>query len=161
MFIPPGASDAFKWAWRRVMRLVYPELHISERIILTIVGEATLSVSKNNIPPFPLKVENFAPCEAMVQLAVKMLADDGTDLASAVVEETWQTIAKSKSKTFTIRPLNILEPGRQRVMAIRSKSMADPDYMDATASVKVSVKTSIYPEIQISRNLPVRVKMTN
>jgi hypothetical protein len=161
MFIPPGASDAFKWAWRRVMRLIYPELYISERIVMTVVGEATLSVSRNEISPFSLKVENFAPCELTVQLVARMLADDGTDLAPAVVEEPWQTVAKSKNKTFTICPLNVVEPGRQRVAAIRSKSMTDPDYMDVAVSVTASVKTSIYSEIQISRSLPVRVRMTN
>ena len=39
--------------------------------------------------------------------------------------------------------------------------MDDPDYMDAVLSVKAVVKTSIYDEIQISRDFPVRIKMTN
>ena len=143
------------------MRLIYPELHVSERIIMTVTGEPTLSVSGNSIGQFPLKVENFAPCQATVQLAARMLADGGTDLAFATVREPSQTIAKSGSGTSTICPLGLLEMGRQRVAEIRSRSVDDPDYMDARLSVMASVKTSIYPEIQISRSLPVRVRMTN
>jgi len=118
-------------------------------------------VSMNSIGPLSLEVSNSAPCEITVQATARILTTGGTDIASTVIEEPWQIIAEAKGKSFSIRPNGVLESGRQVVAQIRSKSMTDPDYMDAVLSVKAVVKTRIYDEIQISRDFPLRIKMTN
>jgi len=143
------------------MRLIYPELRLSELICMSVTEEATLSVSRNGISTLFLEVSNSTPCEITVQPTARLLATDGTDIASTTVETPWQIIAKGKNKSFSVRPNGILESGRQKVAEIRSKSMDGPDYMDAVLSVKAVVKTSIYDEIQISREFPLRIKMTN
>jgi hypothetical protein len=128
---------------------------------MSVTKEVTLSVSMNSISPLTLEVNNSAPCEITVQATARILTTDGTDIASTVIEEPWQIIAEAKGKSFSIRPNGVLESGRQVVAQIRSKSMTDPDYMDAVLSVKAVVKTRIYDEIQISRDFPLRIKMTN
>ncbi len=143
------------------MRFFYSKARLSELIRMSVTKEVTLSLSMNSISPLSLEVSNSAPCEITVQPTARLLAVDGTDIASTMVETPWQIIAKTKSKSFSVRPNGILESGRQKVAEIRSKSMTDPDYMDAVLSVKAVVKTSIYDEIQISRDFPMRIKMTN
>jgi hypothetical protein len=160
-FVPPGILDAGKYVWRRVMRLLYPELRLSELILMSVTREVTLSVSRNSISPLSLEVTNHAPCEITAQPTARMLSDDGVEIALTTVEEPWQIIGRGKSKPFSVRPNGILESGRQKVAEIGSKSMTYPDYMNAVLSVKVAVRTNIYDEIQISRSLALRIKMTN
>ncbi len=143
------------------MRFFYSRDHLAKLILMSATKEIKLSVSTNRIDPLSLEVGNSTPCEITVQPTARLLTTDGMDIASTVVEEPWQIIAKTKSKSFSVRPNGILESGQQKVAGIRSKSMDDPDYMDAVLSVKAVVKTSIYDEIQISRDFPVRIKMTN
>ncbi len=143
------------------MRLIYSELRLSELILMSVTKEVTLSVSMDSIEPFSLEVRNSAPCEITVHPTASLLSDDNIAIAPIAIEEPWQIIAKGKSKSFSVRPNGVLESGRRRVAEIRSKSMTNPDYMDAVLSVKAVAKTSIYDEIQISRDFPLRIKMTN
>ena len=155
------AVAIIRWVWGRAMRFFYSKDRLSELIQMSVTKEVILSVSMNNISPLSLEVNNSAPCEITVQPTARLVAVDGTDIAPITVEEPWQIIAKGKSKLFSVRPNGILESGRRKVAEIRSKSMDDPDYMDAVLSVKAVLKTSIYGEIQIPRDFPIRIKMTN
>jgi hypothetical protein len=149
-----------KYLRRWAMKLIYSKEHIDKLILISVTDEPELSVSRNRISPFSLEVSNSAPCDITMDATVTLVATDGTDLAFTVKEPV-QTIAKSKSKSFSIRPLEVLKNGQQKVAGIRSKSMTALDYMDAALSIKAVVKTSIHDEILVTRDLRLRIKTTN
>jgi hypothetical protein len=155
------ATVAVKYVGRWAMKLIYSKDHIDRLILMSVKNEPELSVSRNRISPFSLEVSNSAPCDIIVSATARLVTDNDTDLAATMIDEPVQTIVKRKSKSFSIRPFEILKNGQQKVADVRSKSMAEPDYIGATLSVKAIVKTSIYDEIQISRNLALRIKTTN
>jgi hypothetical protein len=161
MVIPPGIEDASKYVARRLMRIKYSKATLAELILMSVTKEAKLSVTGNCIDPLSLDVKNSAPYEITVQATARVIAN-GTDIAETMVEESSQIIEKSKSKSFSIRPLAVSESGRQQVAAARSKAIiSGKDYLDAVLSVKAVVMTWLYAEIQISRDLPLRIHLTN
>jgi hypothetical protein len=139
---------------------MYSEDRLSKLILMSVAGEPKFSVSTNYIGPFLLEVTNSTPSEITVQVTARPIAADRTDIAPVMVEDPPQTIAKSKSRPFLIRPLEVLASGRQKVAGIRSKSMRKADYLDAVLSVKAAVRTW-YHEFTVSRDLPLRIHLTN
>jgi hypothetical protein len=93
-----------KYVRRWVMRLIYPELRLSELVFMSVTKEATLSVNMNSISPLSLEVTNHTPCEITVQPTARILSDDGVEIALTTVEEPWQIIGREKGKPFLVRP---------------------------------------------------------
>ena len=159
-FIPPGIEDGVKYVRKRFMRSYLPESRLPSRVLMSVTQPPRLSVSLNRIDPFLLEVSNTAPCEIVVQATGKIMVD-AVVIAPVTVEEPMQRIPKASTLSFSILPFELTEHGRQKISEIRSKAMVTGnDSLDAVLSLK-AVLTPFYCEVLTSRDVPLRIEMTN